>query len=423
VLDAGKVRRWQTQKKTSLAVIAGASFLLAVCSILRFVPAINDRLSGPPEYMRWITDRAARTVAARVGDVFPVVVIRDETHDCERIANASIQDTYDIYYVFFYSETTGSFCCVTYANAAAAVTRTPPLILTPKTGRNYGRRFTNSIAVVPAGHFSLRFPASYLSLLHWRRTVDPSDQALAGNALLHRSFAPSASLSSMDISLNFSDLRAAVGQRHRTVNGVLTSLGAFSALLILLAASTIGILYWRFRKECGPYYPGLRLITFLRDDLAIISEHARKNYLHSQEAGLEELRAANVLNRATEAAKHRLESLLDVLEDEPQRGRVRESLAEGDLNNMTRLLHELESHLGHRTPEDRLASLLETLKEFCSNEEFEAFRMEAFEILHRLGFRNARPFVVRTHDELRERAKLREKEELEGQTGKSGAPE
>jgi hypothetical protein len=241
-------------------------------------------------------------------------------------------------------------------------------------------------------------------------------------AQLQSYFPPSLPLSHVGITLNFSDLRDAVGRRHRTVNTLLTALSAFFALSILFSAGWIVILYRRFRQESGPYYPDLRLVTFLRDDLETIRERARKNYLHSQQAVLEELRAANERTRTREAAKYRLESLLDVLEDESQRSRVRESLAEGDLDTMSRTLHELESHFGHRTPAERLMSLLETLKELCSNEEFEACRMEAFEILRSLDFREARAFVVRTHDEFRERAKLREKEELEAQMGKPGAP-
>lgn len=64
--------------------------------------------------------------------------------------------------------------------------------------------------------------------------------------------------------------------------------------------------------------------------------------------------------------------------------------------------------------------LLESLKEFCSDEEVDGYRIEAFEILRALGFREARTFVVRMHRELRSCAKLLEREQIETSFRRTG---
>jgi hypothetical protein len=71
-------------------------------------------------------------------------------------------------------------------------------------------------------------------------------------------------------------------------------------------------------------------------------------------------------------------------------------------------------------PEQRILMLLESLKEFCGDEEFDGNRIEAFEILRALGFREARIFVVRMHNEMRSCAKLLEQEQIETSFGRTG---
>jgi hypothetical protein len=65
VFDLTRVVRWQKQKKAAVLAFTAASCSLLLCSLILFVPSLDDALSGQPEYLRWITDRTARAVAAR----------------------------------------------------------------------------------------------------------------------------------------------------------------------------------------------------------------------------------------------------------------------------------------------------------------------------------------------------------------------
>lgn len=84
------------------------------------------------------------------------------------------------------------------------------------------------------------------------------------------------------------------------------------------------------------------------------------------------------------------------------------------------MLRDVESYFRHVGPEERISMLLESLKEFCGDDEFDGYRLEAFEILRALGFREARTFVVRIHNEMRSCAKLLEQEQIETSFGRTG---
>ena len=83
------------------------------------------------------------------------------------------------------------------------------------------------------------------------------------------------------------------------------------------------------------------------------------------------------------------------MDSEPQRLRIRDCLERTDLEDMRNVLRDVESYFRHAGPEQRILMLLESLKEFCGDEEFDGYRIEAFEIRRALGFREARTFVVR----------------------------
>jgi len=62
VLDIDQIRRQQIQKKVTLAVTVASFVALFACALL-FIPPLNDKLSGPPEYLRCpyhMTDAARR---------------------------------------------------------------------------------------------------------------------------------------------------------------------------------------------------------------------------------------------------------------------------------------------------------------------------------------------------------------------------
>ena len=108
-----------------------------------------------------------------------------------------------------------------------------------------------------------------------------------------------------------------------------------------------------------------------------------------------------------------LRSALPSLTDEQVRRRVQECLEHEpqDLEQMKSLWVEVQERTGQKSPAEKLNLLLESARPYCSEEEFQAGRAEAFAILNKSGFRAARTFATTMHDQFKTRA--REMEELE----------
>lgn len=209
-------------------------------------------------------------------------------------------------------------------------------------------------------------------------------------------------------------------QRHNTVNAVLLSFSLISGLCLLLSAAVGWVLYRRVCPECARCGMALGFTTFILEDMCVVGERARTMYRCAQEASAEELRRATALQQARETLKERLQSFLEVADSEPQRLRIRDCLERTDLEDMRTVLRHVESYFRHAGPQQRILMLLESLKEFCGDDEFDGYRLEAFEILRALGFREARAFVVRMHHELRSCAKLLEQEQIETSLRRTG---
>ena len=143
-------------------------------------------------------------------------------------------------------------------------------------------------------------------------------------------------------------------------------------------------------------------------------------YRCAQEASAEELRRATALQQARETLKERLQSFLEVADSEPQRLRIRDCLERTDVEDMRNVLRDVESYFRHAGPEQWILMLLESLKEFCGDEEFDGYPIEAFEILRALGFPEARAFVVRMHHEFCSCAKRLEHEPIENSLRRTG---
>lgn len=403
---------WQRQKRILLLVaVLGMSFLL-LCLNLRFIPSINDRLSGKPEYMRWVANELARSLAGKIGDDFPVIVLKDEKGECKDQSNPGAFDADDLYYVLTYSESSQSVCFLTCAKATTVPAPDYAIQLSQESGHNYGRKLSSPAAVVPIGHVSVSLPASYLSLLHWRATIDPSKFAHVGDAKVQRSLAQGLPVSFVNVSLDFASLRAAVAERHNTVNAMLTSLIVLSSALVAVAFAWTWILYRRFRTLLTPYRAHVAFWAFFRNNLTTISQNACETHRSEQARLLEEARAAALLRRSKDAVRAHLESMYNVLTDDDQRRRIRDCLLEDDIEQMKSLAQHLLDHVGQRTPEERLASLLATLQDYCTGEELDQCSTEAFQILAARGFREARSFVVEAHAQFRARAKELEKKEI-----------
>ena len=108
-------------------------------------------MDSSDQYLRWITDRTARAVAARTNGEFPVIARHDDAYGCDKVGNMSAGDSNDILYVFTYSETSRSLCFVTYQGARESATQSRSEVLSSNSGQNYGRQLSTPIAAVPVG--------------------------------------------------------------------------------------------------------------------------------------------------------------------------------------------------------------------------------------------------------------------------------
>lgn len=85
---------------------------------------------------------------------------------------------------------------------------------------------------------------------------------------------------------------------------------------------------------------------------------------------------------------------------------------------MQALLDELQPPSSQKTPEERLQLLLESLKDYASEDELREAQTEAFSALEEHGFRQARETVVRFQEQFRARYKqlIEEQRQERGQT-------
>jgi hypothetical protein len=107
------------------------------------------------------------------------------------------------------------------------------------------------------------------------------------------------------------------------------------------------------------------------------------------------------VRRELEELRERLQVLSAMAGDESQRQRIEDCLHRNSAEAVEALCDELRSHSSIRTPEDRLALLLESMNEYCDPERFQEYRAEAHRILESSGFRAAREFVVQAHTDLK----------------------
>jgi hypothetical protein len=404
------IETYQKQKKGFLSITLIAASLLVLSLCLRIIPPLNDALSGKPEYMRWIADRVATSIAAQYGKEAAVIVTRDEKTNCRQIATVNVPNPDDFYYVVSYSEAAHYLCFITYANLPKGWSETNSFVLYPSTGNNYGQKLNAPVRAVAVSQFQIVYPMAYLSLLHWRARIDSSSFKRAANAKFDRWFSSSAEPgNSLDVEIDFPSLRADVGRRHEFVNHVLMAVTAASILLIAFAAYKGKRSYQEFGAFLSRYHCTVPFAAYVRQNLSALVDRAREGYQDEQQHAREQARAAIIARRSHEAIRGHLESLLITLPDEETRVRIRECLARENPEEMQAVIQEIKGQAGQRSPEEKLTTLLDSLNGYCNDEELDGFCAQAFQILTASGFRDARTFVVNTHDQLR--ARLKELEE------------
>lgn len=379
--------------------MVGAGVMLIVSLAVRFVPPINDALSGEPRYIEAFADLMGRQIADTTRGEYPVLVSQAENADCRSVNQGQTSDYDDAYYVLTFSEHARLVCLTVYGTLPQD-SKVPGTTLSPGTARNFGRKFATPVRAVPLHRSLTVMLPEYLSLLHWRVEVDPKANVRAGAA--QRVTSPSAQISFADASLNFEDIRTEVAKRHTFVNRVLLAVALATTVLLLLLLWRLRIIYRESARLCHSFGSGLPVKTFLTRDLFQLGQVAENEYQRRRQDALASARLEHLLQRQKEDAMRRLHGLLESAQ-ESIRLRIQAALDSGSTDEMQTVLEELQPQVSQKTPEERLHLLLESLKEYCSNDELRAAEAEAFSVLQGQGFRQARETVVRLHDEFRTR--------------------
>jgi hypothetical protein len=388
---------WTKRKRLTLglffALVAG--FLL--CLPLRFVPKINDALSGRPEFMRHVASHVAAALAAQQQYQVPVVLAGEEKQDCRLVPNATGFEE-QIYIVITYSESRHSFCMLQYA-PAAGLQEAQVITLTEESGRNYGAPFLSPVKVVPVGHVFKALPDFVMSMLDWRSKLKQSGGTIPFDSKTDAS--SSAASTTVGLDFNLFDIRAAVAKKHERINLILNFFLAGLLLLIFAAAGANWTIYQRYRSALLAYSCESSIREFVRLDLDSFIADAQQSFRNKQSELQAQARAESIAHRELEELRERLQVLSAMVGDESQRQRIEDCLDRNSAEAMEALCDELGSHSNIRTPEDRLALLLESLKEYCDPQRFQEHRTEAQRILESNGFRAAREFVVQAHTDLK----------------------
>jgi len=405
---------WRKRKRLSLALSLVFVAGLISCLVLRFVPEINDALSGPPEPMRYVAAQVASSLAAEEHWQVPVIVEGAPTQDCRTIRNARAGDQDQIYFVITYSERMTSFCVIEYTAAAGPEVENA-ITLDQSSGQNYGAPFQSPVRVVPVGHVFKALPDFVTAMLDWRTQLNRSGGTVPFDSKTDSS--SSVPTSNLGLNLDLFKVRADAARKHIRINRVLDGFLAGFLLGAVLSVGGTWKSYEGFRRHCLTFDRDVGLWHYLRQDSNSYAGRAQQAYHVRQTERQAQTRAENLALRAQQEARQRLNQMLEIVATEQQRQQIEDCLARGDLEEMKALIQIMESQMGSRTPQERLGLLLVSLKDLCSEEEFQSHQHEAFEMLNQLGFRPAREFVVRLNDELREMARKCE----ENATSQEGA--
>jgi len=415
-VHAVQIELLEKSKRRVVATLCVAAVVLLTLSALRFVPQLNDSLAGKPEYVRVLTETFARQLGTRTQMQFPVIVEQDESAPCQAVNAPSLpEEIRGTIYLLTYSERRHLTCMTTYIVPTDASRFSTLRNFTPSEGKNYGPALLGTIKAIAEDRMVHVFAPEYLKRLHWRYKphfpLSPSEAASLRSQSYYSS--PAQPGGSVSIDLDYGELRAEVAERRGKVNVALACLLAGCALLCLFLVRRLYLFYQASSQCCRLYESRLTPRTFLRENVTTKLSNARRQYFERQQQAQVRQREAEKLQTLRETWLEALRSALPNLGDEQVRRRIQNCLQRepNDFEQMKSLWVEVQEQMGLKTPADKLGSLLESAKPYCTDEEFLAGRAEAFAILNKSGFRAARTFAINMHDQYKARA--REMEELE----------
>jgi hypothetical protein len=418
--DAPQIETLQRRKQRTLVVFIATGIALLLACLLRMIPGLNDFLAGRPPYAKALTTLMAQEFSKVAQDRFPVIVLGEDEYS-DAVAPAQIADDQiaGILYVLTYSERQHFSCITTYAVPVDPSNFSNLQTLQPEAEWTAGPRIVRPMNVLPVARDLHVYAPAYLESLHWRVTPRfpiSMNQAsnLAGQHYESRNpvVPPDAHA---NINIDFDKARALVRQPHDKINFWLSRV--ITVLIFCALCFTLSFIepYRKLSRQLRSYGDRLDVFDFLTQDMNQRASAARTKF-HEKERERQE----QELKAATEQAlRQDLEEKLRYasanLQDEGLRQRIQQCLNQSpDLDVMELLWAEAQKAAGHRTPEEKLMLLLESLKPFCTEEELSACRIEATKILAELGFRTARNYAISMHDQFKMR--MRQIETPEGNT-------
>ena len=246
-MDAAQIELLDRSKRRTLFVLYLSTVVLLVLSALRFVPRLNDALSGKPAYVRILTETFARQLVAQTQMQFPVIVEHDEHAQCQAVDALSIpeEETRGIIYLLTYSEQQHLTCITTYLVPLDVSSFSTLRSFTPAEGQNYGPALLGTSKAIPQDRIVHPYALEYLKRLHWRYKPHfpllPSEAA----SLTSQSYYSGSTQAGDSVSIDFDygELRAEIAKRHQRVNVGLSALLVGGAALILLLLRKLALLY------------------------------------------------------------------------------------------------------------------------------------------------------------------------------------
>jgi hypothetical protein len=405
-------------KRRVVWALCVTAVVLLVLAPLRFVSLLNDALAGKPEYVRVLTGTFARQLGTQMQMQVPVIVERDEHAPCPAVNGLSLPDEQirGTIYLLAYSEQQRLTCLTTYIIPATDPSGFSTVrSFKPAEGKNYGPQLPAVVKAIPETRIVHPYAPEYLKRLHWRYKphfpLSPSEAASLTSQSYYSGTKPQGD--SFSIDFDYGELRARVAQRHLKTNAVLSWLLVGDAALFLFLLGKLWLLYRHSSQYSRLYELKLRPGVFLKRNIATELDAARRQYFERQRETQARLREQEKLRALRTTWQESLRSALPNLTDEQLRGRVQECVEQDsqDLEQLKSLWVEVQERVGAKTPADKLNLLLESIKPYCTEQEFRTSRDEAFAVLTKSGFRAARSFAIALHDQFKARA--REIEELE----------
>jgi hypothetical protein len=417
--DVPQIETLQKCKQRTLVIFIAAGIALLLACVLRVIPGLNDFLAGRPQYAKALTALMAQEFGKVAQDRFPVL-LRGEDDSCSPVPRVEIADDQiaGILYILTYSEGNRFSCITNYAVPIDPSRFANLQTLRPGAEWASGPSIDRPVKTIPIARSQHIYPAAYLKSLHWRMTPRfpiSANEAAKLTPKHYESRNPAVPPNAQaNIDIDFDKARALVRQPYDKINFWLSLALTCFGLMPLSCAFALAYLYRKSSQYLRVYGEKLPFSDFLRQDMKQRESVVRAKYFER-----ERQRQAQQRKEAMEAFlrqdfEEKLRFALGNVHDERLRKRIEEGLnaRSHDLDGMRQLWEEVEEAAGHKTPEERLALLLESTTPYCTEDELNACRKEALRIFTNSGFRDARNYAVATHDQFRLR--MRQIEECEG---------